>query len=85
VPHSNYAIHSSTPRQLYALCVVCICVSSPRKTDRRTVQTDGVSSEKDRRALGLRGRLDQFAFDLTSVVHLADATIHWDLEEFLVV
>ncbi len=39
-------------------------------------------------ALGVRGRINQFGDDLTSVVHLADAStgaVHWDLEEFLVV
>jgi len=67
----------------YVWCVYAFPVRE-RQTDEQFRQT-GYLRKKDRRALGLRGRLDQFAFDLTSVVHLADATIHWDLEEFLVV
>lgn len=67
-----------------------------RQTNSSDKETDGVSSEQTgcahrRRptdASGLRGLLNQFGDDLTSVVDLADAStraIHWDLEEFLVV
>jgi hypothetical protein len=72
------ALHIIPSRQLYVLCV-CIYVFSPGKTDRRTVrQVDRQGTFRTNQVctmttaqvcLGLRGWLNQFGDDLTSVVN----------------
>ena len=76
------------------MCVVCICIFSRGKTDRRTGRQRGIFGKtwsahilRPTDALSLRLWLNQIGDNLASVVDIADAGtggVHRDLKELLV-